>query len=247
MIDKMWHHMSGSSVWLPDLGIFLLVTRITFGENPMSPTISFLRGRIYDEDWEELHDYKLHWGTKTYTFPLVFDVDIPYTIDGIWFGTEDPRIIMEEGVEGAEPVVIFNMVGPITEWKRAMYLYRPFSNVLTLLTIGKLARPDMEKNWQPFFVPQYTDAKSTVRKSNEFIHFIYKNKPLSVLRCYLQHGDCEFIFEQTVPVNLFDSRREDMGDLRGGTNFVDVPLAVPRQIRQRSRCLGCLPTNSYQY
>lgn len=241
MVDKMWHHMSGSSVWLPDFNVFILFTRIPFGENIYWPTISFLRGRIFDEDWNQLDDYKLHWGNRTYTFPLVFDVDIPHTPDGSCFGPEDPRVILEEGIEGAEPVVLFNMAGPVTEWKRSMYLYRPFSNVLTLLTIGLLARPDMEKNWQPFFVPQYSDADSNVRIPNEYIHFIYKNKPLRILRCHLQYGACEFIFEQTVPQDLFYSRREDMGDLRGGSNFIDVPLELPQQIRQRVDAWAAFP------
>ena len=59
LVEKMWHQMSGSSVWLPELRVYLLVTRVLFGENIFWPTISFLRGRVFDEDWEELHDYTI--------------------------------------------------------------------------------------------------------------------------------------------------------------------------------------------
>ena len=241
LVEKMWHQMSGSSVWLPELQVYLLVTRVLFGENIFWPTISFLRGRVFDEDWEELHDYTITWDTKSYTFPLVFDIAIPYTLDGMFFGTEDPRVIMEDGVEHAEPVVVFNMVGPISDWKRAMYIFRPFSNKLTLLTIEKLGQPDTEKNWAPFFVPQYSLLDPSKRESNEYIHFIYNHKPLRILRCHLRCGDCEFLFDAEIPANLFNVRKEDGGDLRGGSNFVPVPLQLPPQMRQRIDIWIALP------
>ena len=231
---KMWHRMSGSSVWLPTHQVYLLVARATFGD-PYSPIISFLRGQVFNEDWEPLDNFDLTWGNKTFNFPLMFDVPIPFNQDGIWLGTEDPRIILEDNVLDAEPIVIFNMVAPITDWKRAMYLYRPFTGNLTLLTINDFnrERPGMEKNWAPFFVPQYSTKNSKLRVSNEYIHFVYKNKPLVVLRCHLNCGDCTWAFEQSVPLELFHKHREDGGDLRGGTNFVPVPLSLSFAIRDR--------------
>jgi hypothetical protein len=229
LMEKYWRVMSGSSVWMPDHGVYLMVTRVAFGPDWWLPDISFLRGQIYSEAWEALDGYELQWNNKTITFPHIFDIPIPTHANSKAMGTEDPRVILEDNVPNAEPVIIFNMLAPMTDWKRAMWLYRPFTGHLTVMTIMDIyrARSDTEKNWAPFFVPEYSETEPDLRVPNRHIHFIYRNKQLVVLRCSLDSGTCIWAFEQTIPEGLFLPHKEEGGDLRGGTNFIPVPLHLP--------------------
>lgn len=227
LIGDTWARLSGSSVWLPDQGVFFSVTRAIY--TPIgSPFIkmSFLRGQLFDRNWNELVNHTLTWGEVQITFPLVFDVPAPWEAGKSYFGPEDPRVILEENVDGAEPVVIFNMISPATEWKRAMYTFRPFTNHTTLLTINDTPRKDKEKNWAPFFISENQQGNLNSRgsrKPSEYIHFLYSFDPLSVLKCHLRCGHCEFVFDQRTSDKAEISTKDNGGSLRGGTNFVPVP------------------------
>lgn len=261
IVDKTWARLSGSSVWLPDQGVYLSVTRVIFCPTRVRsvPKMSFLRGQLLNQDWEQLDNYNITWGDKTFNFPLVFDVPAQWEQDGSLYGPEDPRIILEDGVEGAEPVIIFNMIGKRSDWKRAMYIFRPFSNYSTILTIRDTERQFTEKNWAPFFVPQEEPIKPVskssklllkttpvVRKENEYIHFIYAFKPLKILKCHLRCGDCEMVYEQEVPENFANQHREEHGSLRGGTNFVPVPIPSHMRVDPRVRVYASFPRTNIE-
>ena len=228
VVEATWSRMSGSSIWLPDQKIFLSVTRVIFyttGRLDM-PKMSFLRGQVYDQDWNHLENHVISWNGQTLTFPLVFnEVHTEYEKGGIWYGTEDPRIVIEEGVEHAEPVVVFNMISKRSEWSRAMWIFRPFSGFSTVLTIQEHERGGTEKNWAPFFVTPPPTSPGAIKKPSEHLHFIYEFRPLRILRCHLHTGTCEYVFEQMVSEDLITPHQDGQGSLRGGTNFVPVPLA----------------------
>ncbi|KAK5048560.1 hypothetical protein LTR84_005651 [Exophiala bonariae] len=265
IVEQSWARLSGSSVWLPEQGVYLSVTRIIFcpTRTRSVPKMSFLRGQVFNQDWEPLNNHNLTWDGKVFNFPLVFDIPAQWEQDGNLYGPEDPRIILEDGVEGAEPVVIFNMIGKRSDWKRAMYILRPFSNHTTILTIKDTERQWTEKNWAPFFVPYHQPAKhaskgekallsnkdvATPRVDNEYIHFIYSFKPLQILKCHLRCGDCEFVYEQVVPENFHSKHREDGGSLRGGTNFVPVPIPKQMRVDPRVQVYAAFPrTNIEQH
>ncbi|KIV94872.1 hypothetical protein PV10_02593 [Exophiala mesophila] len=261
IVDKTWARLSGSSVWLPEQEVYLSVTRVIFCPTRVRsvPKMSFLRGQLLNKDWEHLDNYNITWGEKTFNFPLVFDVPAQWEQDGSLYGPEDPRIILEDGVEGAEPVIIFNMIGKRSDWKRAMYIFRPFSNFSTILTIRDTERQFTEKNWAPFFVPQEEPIKPVsksaklllkatpvVRKENEYIHFIYSFKPLKILKCHLRCGDCEIVYEQEVPENFANQHREEHGSLRGGTNFVPVPIPAHMRVDPRVRVYASFPRTNIE-
>ena len=85
----------------------------------------------------------------------------------------------------------------------------------------------MEKNWSPFFLPsEDLKGKKSAGNSDEYIHFVYQFKPLSILKCHLKCGDCDFVFEQELPDNFMTPHDEDGASLRGGTNL--VPFPIPR-------------------
>lgn len=263
IVEQSWARLSGSSVWLPEQGVYLSVTRIIFcpTRTRSVPKMSFLRGQVFNREWEPLNNHNITWDGKVFNFPLVFDVPAQWEQDGNLYGPEDPRIILEDGVKGAEPVVIFNMIGKRSDWKRAMYILRPFSNHTTILTIKDTERQWTEKNWAPFFVPYHQPVKhlgtgdkeppknvATPRIENEYIHFIYSFKPLQILKCHLRCGDCEFVYEQVVPENFHSKHREDGGSLRGGTNFVPVPIPKQMRVDPRVRVYAAFPrTNIEQH
>ena len=229
IVEQTWSRMSGSSIWLPEQKVFLCVTRVIFytGGRKDLPNISFLRGQIYDQDWVHLQDYNIMWRGRTLTFPLIFnDIQTEYDKGGIWYGTEDPRIIIEDGVKGAEPVVIFNMVSSRSEGRRAMWIFRPFSGFSSVLTIRDRERVETEKNWAPFFMSASYTSLRTPRQPSQHLHFIYGFKPLRVLRCDLYSGECDCVYEQKIEEDTKSPHEDGYGNLRGGTNFMPIPIST---------------------
>ncbi|KAI0426885.1 hypothetical protein F5Y09DRAFT_317730 [Xylaria sp. FL1042] len=184
--------------------------------------MSFLRGRIFDENWVEKRNYTLNWQGIYITFPTIFDVPTPYEVGGGFYGPEDPRLIIEEGVEDAEPVVVYNLFADMIEKTRSMHIFRPFSNFSTILTInGQGKRKPAEKNWAPFF---YDPTPSNQGLPNEYLHFVYDFRPFSILKCHLGQGLCNLVYQQNV-TKAQDARFPNIrGWMSGGTNLVQVPL-----------------------
>jgi hypothetical protein len=231
IIARQWFRLSGSSVWLPEQRVFLLVTRVIFLgplERITYPTGSFLRGQVYDKNWKELNEYTLVFKNKRVKFPLIFDVPTEYKT-GHGLGPEDPRIILES-VHGAEPVIVFNMIHPRTDWQRAIYVFRPFSGSTTLLKIRNQKQQGVEKNWSPFFMDEWGPIVSPKRPS-KILHFVYSFQPLQILRCHLENGECQLVFKQSTPSNLVTQANEHGARLNGGTNFVRVPVPSRYRIR----------------
>jgi hypothetical protein len=260
IVDKTWMRLAGSSVWLPQQQVYLSVTRVVFSPSRTrtAPKMSFLRGQLFNADWDHMNNYTIVWGGRQFTFPMIFDVPAQMDQDGDMFGPEDPRIVLEHGVADAEPVIVFNMVGRKSDWKRAMYLYRPFSHASTILTIKDTVRLYNEKDWAPFFVPEHEQqgllgkiplpVPGVVQRPNEYIHFVYSFRPLRILKCHMRCGDCEFEYEQEVPNKAFNRHHEEAGSVRGGTNFVPVPIPSNMDIDSRVRVYAAFPqTNIEKY
>ncbi|KAL5362982.1 hypothetical protein BJX96DRAFT_186505 [Aspergillus floccosus] len=231
-VNSKWARLAGSSVWLPEQGVYFAITRVIYLPSGILhwPTMSFLRAQVFDEGWKELEDLTLNWNGNDITFPATLDIPTPWEKGGGFFGPEDPRIVLEENVPGAEPVVVFNMRLQAEGWPRAMYIHRPFSRFTTVLTIQNEDRAMAEKNWAPFFL---LDSHSTTPvEPSRYLHFVYTMKPLCVLRCSLLSGDCDWVFKQEVPdsATLPGGSHID-GNMHGGTNFVPVPTRPSARLR----------------
>ena len=214
-----WARLSGSAVWLPDQQVYLVVTRVIFyaHNNLAYPFMSWLRGQVYDEEWNHLENYTIRWKDRVFTFPTVFDVPTDYAKGGVFYGPEDPRVVIEEGVKDAEPVIVFNMLTKRYQWTRAMYIYRPFSGHGALLTIRNTDVAESEKNWAPFFITAAPNKDSRIsQQPSQHLHFVHTFEPLTILRCDLVSGICEAIFHK-----ISDDRGSP---IRGGTNWVPVPI-----------------------
>jgi len=173
-----------------------------------------------------MDNYILNWKGQDITFPRIFDTATDFVEGGEVYGPEDPRIIIEEGVEDAEPVIIFNMISEKATWKRAMWIFRPFSGQSSILTIRGEERAEKEKNWAPFFVeqPGNTNGLMSTKEPNRYIHFVYSFQPLLILKCSLIDGVCEHAFAQDVPKDMLSHHENKWSEIRGGTQWVPIPL-----------------------
>ena len=248
IVSQKWARLSGSAVWLPDQGVFLVVTRVIFlgeKENLSQPKASFLRGQLFDENWAHLENCSIDWNGEVVTFPTIFEVPTMYEggEEECCYGPEDPRIILEDGVLGAEPVIVFNMVHQRSDWKRAMYVFRPFSNQTAILNIRDTTRENVEKNWTPFFLSASHDLEVTPPSAlpDEYLHFVYNFKPLKILKCHLLSGDCDAVFEQQLPPDFATPHHEDGGTLHGGTNLVALPIPRSAGVHAGVRAYVGLP------
>lgn len=132
MINSHWFRLSGSSVWLKDHRVHLLVSRLLFSEKRTrnDPKVSFVLVQVFDKNWNELKDVRLVFPTNdlndkdapgftaggqrfhSYRFPRLLPV--PFYNDygkskTRYLGPEDPRIIMIKNEKGyEEPLAVFN-------------------------------------------------------------------------------------------------------------------------------------------
>lgn len=118
-----WYKFAGSSVWLKDLGVHLMISRVLYSivGNKRKPVLSLTYAQIYDENWKELKDTELVVPTKneldetTYQsikFPKFLPIPFYHDVDNtnqIFYGTEDPRLFLTTNQQGEEePMIIFN-------------------------------------------------------------------------------------------------------------------------------------------
>ena len=223
MIRRVWARFAMSSVWLEDYKVYLTVSRVIFYTSGRLdiPHMSFLRGQIHNADWQEQRNYTILWENEAITFPRIFDIPAPFVKGDIWYGPEDPRIIIEEGVRGAEPVIIFNMLSDLGVKAREMHAYRPFSGAFTVLTEeGKFTRGGNEKNWAPFFYRRDTQAVADgkTRRPDNHLYFLYNFLPFTILKCNLLSGRCEQVYQDEAP----ERHRDHPGRMSGGTQFVPI-------------------------
>ncbi|CAK1367867.1 Beta-mannosyltransferase 3 [Cercospora beticola] len=222
-ISQTWSRMAGSSVWLPDHQVYLSITRIIFYDDGVIswPVISFIRAQLYDENFNELHQ-TLTWphNGQKFSFPHILDIPVDYEKGGKVFGPEDARITIEQGVKGAEPVIVFNMISKESKWKRAMHTYRPFSRELKMLKIRGREPLDKEKNWAPFFHGEGVTA-------SRHIMIVYMPSPLQILWCSLENGECDVAYhQQGLEPGLLTEHVGEAHALKGGSNFVSVRPGV---------------------
>lgn len=153
------------------------------------------------------------------TYPAI--LEIPFNPHNEFSGPEDARVILRKTKDSEEPVVIFNMFDPIQE-KRAIMAHFPHRKIDPTVKFSILGRKQkgLEKNWTPFFHKSLDESSV----SRGYIHFIYTFSPLEILKCSLNDGYCEMVFEAAT---LKLSEQNKFGGIRGGTQFVPLPDIIP--------------------
>lgn len=111
--------------------------------------MSSLRGQIHDENGQELRNYTI----ERVTFPRVFDIEIPYVREDLFFGPEDPRVVMDEE---EKVIVVFNMISDVQSGRRRMFLFRPFEGKLTRLKVRGREERRRRRIGRRFFTDQET-------------------------------------------------------------------------------------------
>ena len=164
------------------------------------------------------------------TYPTV--LNIPFYAEDDLKGPEDPRVTLREGDNFEEPIIMFNMYDH-AEGKRRMFTFLPHRRIDPLIKFSIVSRSlrDNEKNWTPFFNPS---DKAISKLSRGFIHFIYSFSPLDIIRCSLNDGVCEVVFDANT-LALSDSNSFD--GMRGGTQFVKLPASLPG-VRNKNMWVG---------
>ncbi|CCH59311.1 hypothetical protein TBLA_0B04760 [Henningerozyma blattae CBS 6284] len=155
------------------------------------------------------------------TYPTIYSV--PHKLGGLFKGPEDPKIILKRTSRYEEPIVIFNMHDD-DENKRRMFSlspHRSFEKIVKFNIQGR-KQQTLEKNWTPFFTK---DDLVFSTLSRGFIHFIYSFSPFEVVKCSLNDGYCELVFEKKT-LELTDQNKFD--GQRGGTQFIPLPSIIPK-------------------
>ncbi|KAI5968090.1 hypothetical protein CANMA_002592 [Candida margitis] len=123
-IGKHFYKFAGTSVWLKEYGVHLMVSRVLFSRKGLkwNPQISLLYAQVYDVNWQELTNVELvvpvmdtdgvtrvHQNLKFPRFlPIPYYFDYQYT-KRRWYGPEDTRIMLiENEMQKEEPVIVFN-------------------------------------------------------------------------------------------------------------------------------------------
>ncbi|CCD26296.1 uncharacterized protein NDAI_0H01220 [Naumovozyma dairenensis CBS 421] len=162
---------------------------------------------------------------KYYTiYPTV--LNIPFISTGADYeGPEDPHIIMRETAEFEEPLIFFNMQDH-NDGKRKLYGFLPHqkSDPLIEFHINGRGIKGKEKNWVPFFHADSSKGQAESQFSRGTIHFIYSFYPLEILKCSLNDGDCEFVFEGST---LELDKDTEFSGMRGSTQFINLPNVIP--------------------
>lgn len=121
-----------------------------------------------------------------------------------------------------------------------------------MLTILNGEDHGIEKNWAPFFHVATNPSADADRLPSQHLHFVYSFKPLRILRCQLLNGRCKWVFKQEVSEQFAVRHGDTHGDMRGGTNFVPVPINTRSGIRMYAGFprthidWGCVPNSTYR-
>ncbi|OWB74721.1 hypothetical protein B5S31_g4537 [[Candida] boidinii] len=133
-----WFKFSGSSIWLKDEKVHLMVSRVVYSPTIRNnPIISFLILQIYNPDLIEIKNKRLMYNnilkndldrikidyrnTKdeslldiiSIKFPKIIEIDNLIINTELPKGPEDPRIILKESnkdITDYDPIIIFNML-----------------------------------------------------------------------------------------------------------------------------------------
>ncbi|KAH1538159.1 hypothetical protein KXW04_008755 [Aspergillus fumigatus] len=112
------------------------------------------------------------------------------------------------------------MILNATGYPRVMWIFKPFSRIISYLRIRGEERKPTKKNWAPFFY-----RADSERKPSEHLYFVYSFNPLQVLKCKVDTGSCDWFYRATSSPDFPSLPHQDPhGEMRGGTNFVQVPL-----------------------
>lgn len=128
--DKHWFRMAGSSVWLQDYGVHMMVSRLAYSPDGSrnNPKLSFVYTELFDALWQPVklslvvptnggHTRKsFQHKEKNFTvvnYPAILPVPFHHIYDdeSKYLGPEDARVILVKNANGfEEPMLVYNCV-----------------------------------------------------------------------------------------------------------------------------------------
>lgn len=153
------------------------------------------------------------------TYPTVFET--PFRPTGFFKGPEDPKVILKRNKYVEEPIVVYNIDDDVVK-SRKMFAFHPHrkSDPYVRLLLENHPMRHSEKNWTPFFQDNIEES----RLSRGWIYFVYTFFPLEIMRCSLNDGSCNMIFQGET---IGTTKDIDFGGMRGGTQYVKLPGVLP--------------------
>ncbi|RCK57545.1 Beta-mannosyltransferase 1 [Candida viswanathii] len=118
-IDKHWFQLIGSSVYLQQYGVHLMISRVFYTQTgqKVQPVISLSYLQVFDRDWNELENVELivpkeDGSYKPILYPQFATMPVYHNekqTKGRFYGVEDPRIQLITNPQGyEEPIIVYN-------------------------------------------------------------------------------------------------------------------------------------------
>lgn len=128
LFDNSWFRLAGSSVWLEQYGVHLMISRVIYTPKQVrtQPSLLLTYAQLFTKDWKELVDTRLVVPTndpenpygdsedkyRVMKFPCFLEIPFwhDYSDTNLkYYGPEDPRITLVKNKKGfEEPMIIFN-------------------------------------------------------------------------------------------------------------------------------------------
>lgn len=238
--EKQWFRFAGSSVWLEDLGVHYMVSRLIYSPSgiPNKGFASFLYVQLFDRNWVEID--------KTLLIPYEQQT-VKNTIDSEGNIAEE---VLDRKVTYREvdyPSVLPIEFGYLLDVPNNKYYYGPedpriikrtndlgFEEPIVVFNLKSL---EISKRVMHMYFPFSNNMKMlkkrsepwanieknwtpfiSTRQPNTKLNFMYSVEPLEIVTCELDTGMCDFIQKlEKTSINYF-------GPLRGGSQLEQLPL-----------------------
>lgn len=237
-----WLRFAGSSVWLNNLKIHFMVSRLIFSPSgiPNKGFASFLYIQAFDENWHE----------------LTITREIPYeklatqrimNLDGTYTNFANNRILASRTLSFPSLLPIefdYKMKTPNDKYywgpedPRILKRFNPTFGFEEPIIVFNLKNEVVAKRVMHLYLPysnkltiltkrsepwayiekNWTPFISRNIKDSNKINMIYSFSPLEVLTCDIETGVCDFLQKKN------KSNRNYFGPLRGGTQLEAIPL-----------------------
>lgn len=241
--ERQWYRFGGSSVWIPDLLVHFMVSRVLFTPSgvPNKSFVSFLYLQVFDKDWKELEDGELRIPGAATTPEYLMNLDGSFTLGKLKTDSKGklpyPSVLPIEfeyelevesgkyyyGPEDPRILLITNEAG--VEEPLIIFNMKSVTMVKRMMFyyfpfIGKMNY--LRKRKDPFakveknWTPFLGRTNSTTKGLT--LNFMYSISLLEVLSCELDTGICDYLQKEN------KTNYDTFGSLRGGTSLMRMPL-----------------------
>ncbi|KAL7662857.1 Beta-mannosyltransferase 1 [[Candida] zeylanoides] len=236
--ESQWHRFGGSSVWIAELGLNFMVSRVYYSPSGVANKgyLSFFYVQAFDQEWQE--------------FPHGTVVEVPYQQDTVRKEVQSDGSVKEKVVKSTlqHRSFEFPSILPIPfdrelqsegDWyygpedpriilrKHAMGFHEPLIvfNMKSLQLLQRVIHIYMPFSTHLRYLKRRDEPFKRVEKnwtpfvpyeSTRYMEFIRTLDPMEVVRCEIDSGQCDVV--QAPPGDSTTA-----GPLRGGSQLIEVP------------------------